>query len=367
MEMTASILDNPKRHRDLDAGLMHDAIAAFPDHLEKSLRLPGEIDWSAQKPTTPQGVCICGMGGSAIGGDLARSYWEAESPIPIVVVRNHRLPAFINDHWFVIASSYSGNTEEVLAAVAEAARRGCRRILALASGGRLAALAQEHRWPLIRLPNGLMPRAALGYSFGGVMLAMAHWGVAGNNPSVLLSALTSELLATSSFLAGRVSLLDRACPLERNPAKQAATNVAGRIVAILGTSGTTDVIAARIKTQLCENSKALAFANAFPEVTHNEIVGLAAFGNASEQLAVIILSSEEDHPAAVAQQEAFQRMMRDFQIPLIRLQAEGHGRLDRMLSLVQTGDFISYHLAILNGQDPTPIAAIDTLKRSLVR
>ena len=363
--MAASILDNPMRHRDLDPDLMHDTIAAFPEHLKRSLQLPGDINWSSQKPTTPQGVCICGMGGSAIGGDLARSYWETESPIPIVVVRNHRLPAFINDHWFVIASSYSGNTEEVLVAVAEAGRRGCRRILALASGGRLAALAQEHHWPLMRLPNGLMPRAALGYSFGGVMLALANWGVAGNNPSILASTLTNELLAASSFLAGRVSLLDRVRPLESNRAKQAAVKVAGRVVAVLGTCGTTDVIAARIKSQLCENSKALAFANSFPEVTHNEIVGLAAFGNAPERLAVLILSSEDDHPATAGQQEAFQRMMHELHIPVVRLRSEGCGRLDRMLSLVQIGDFISYHLAILNGQDPTPIAAIDALKRSL--
>jgi glucose/mannose-6-phosphate isomerase len=361
------MLDNPVRHRELDPGLMHDAIADFPDHLKKSLQLPGEVDWSAYKPTTPQGVVICGMGGSAIGGDLARSYWESESPIPIVVVRNHRLPSFINDHWFAIASSYSGNTEEVLAAVTEATRRGCRRILALASGGRLVTMAREHHWPLIRLPNGLMPRAALGYSFGGVMLALAHWGVAGSNPSELVATVTNEILATSSFLAGRTALLDRACPVEKNPAKEVAASLAGRIVVVLGASGTTDVVAARIKSQLCENSKALAFASVFPEVTHNEIVGLAAFGNASERLAVLLLSTEDDNSGVSEQQEAFGRMMSDLQIPLIRLHGGGCNRLERMLSLVQIGDFVSYHLAILSGHDPTPIAAIDVLKRSLER
>jgi glucose/mannose-6-phosphate isomerase len=367
VQAITTVLDDPARHRDLDQGSMHDAIVAFPEHLKKSLQLPGGIDWLAQRPTTPHGVCICGMGGSAIGGDLARSYWEVESPIPILVVRNHRLPSFINDHWFVIASSYSGNTEEVLAAVSEATRRGCRRILALASGGRLAAMAQEHDWLLVRLPVGLMPRAALGYSFGGVMVAMAHWGIAGNNPSELVATVTRDLLGSSAVLAGRLPRLDRACPLDKNLSKEIAVELAGRIVVVLGATGTTEVVATRIKSQLCENSKALAFANAFPEMTHNEIVGLTAFRNASERLAILLLSTEDDHPGIVTQQEAFARMMSDLQIPLIQLHGEGSHRMERMLSLVQIGDFISYHLAILTGHDPTPIAAIDALKRSMAR
>ncbi len=363
--MSVSNLDNLARHRELDPGLMHDLIAVFPAHLKASLQLQSGIDWSAQKPTTPQGVCICGMGGSAIGGDLARLYWEPQSPMPIVVVRNHRLPTFINDHWFVIASSYSGNTEEVLAAVSEAAQRGCRRVLALASEGRLATMAAENHWPLIHLPGGLMPRAALGYSFGAVMMALAQWGIAGNNPAMLMANLTEELQAAADFLASRVALLDRANPEATNPAKKAAARIGGRIVSVLGASGTTDVIAARIKSQLCENGKALAFANSFPEVTHNEIVGVADLANASDRLAIILLSTADDNPGVSAQQAAFKRIISNLGVPLIHLAGEGTTRLERILSLVQMGDFISYHLAILNGHNPTPIAAIDALKKAL--
>lgn len=363
--MTDSTLDNLARHRQLDPGLMHELIAAFPEHLRTSQALPGRIDWSTQKPTTPQGVCICGMGGSAIGGDLARSYWEAESPVPIIVVRNHRLPTFVNDHWFLIASSYSGNTDEVLAAVAEAARRGCRRVLTLASGGRLAAMASENHWPLVTLPGGLMPRAALGYSFGVVMMALAHWGIAGNNPAALVGATTEKLQAAIDLLTRRVPFLDRACPESQNPAKQAAVRIGGRIVSVLGAVGSSDVVAARIKGQLCENGKALAFANSFPEVTHNEIVGLSALKDARDRIAIILLATADDNPGVMAQQTAFKQIMSNKAIPLIQLDAEGNDRLDRMLSLVQMGDFISYHLAILNGHDPTPIAAIEALKKSL--
>lgn len=346
---------------------MHDAIVAFPGHLRESVRLATAVDWSAYKPTTPQGICICGMGGSAIGGDLARSYWESESPIPIIVVRNDRLPAYVNDHWFVIASSYSGDTEETLSAVSEAAHRGCRRILALAAGGRLVSLAEEKRWAFVRLPGGLMPRASLGFSFGVVMLTLADWGVSGNNAMELAEQVSSLLADSASLLAARGPHLDRLCPSGENLAKQTATALAGRVVVVLGSTGTTDVIATRFKTQLCENAKALAFANAFPEVTHNEIVGLAAFADAADRLAVLILSSDDDHPGAATRQEAMARILQAQGIPVASLRAEGCNRLERMLSLVQLGDFISYHLAILTDHDPTPIAAIEALKRSLPR
>ena len=128
-------LDDPPRYARYDPKNMYEAIISFPTHLREGVRLAQTVDWRGFKPTTPAGICFCGMGGSAIGGDLARTYWENVSPIPMIVVRNYSLPAYVNSHWFVIASSYSGNTAETLAAVREAARRRCTRILAISAGG----------------------------------------------------------------------------------------------------------------------------------------------------------------------------------------------------------------------------------------
>ena len=169
----AARLDDLSQHKRLDPGGMHDAIASLPSQLREAPRLADQVDWLSYKPTTPAGVCLCGMGGSAIGGDLARSYWDYESPVAFIVVRNDHLPKHINRFWLVIASSYSGNTEETLSAVGEAKERGCQ-ILAITTGGRLGELAKQEGWPLIVLPAGLSPRAALGYSFGPVMLALAR-------------------------------------------------------------------------------------------------------------------------------------------------------------------------------------------------
>lgn len=365
--ISAAALDDAGRHAELDQGGMHDAIASFPSHLRESISFASRIDWTTAKPTTPAGICLCGMGGSAIGGDLARLYWAIQSPIPFVVHRGYRLPAHINDHWFVIASSYSGNTEETLASVAEARARGCRRILTISSGGSLARQSAEHSWPHILVPAGLMPRAALGYLFGSVLLTLAHWGVSGNDPRKLVAITETELRDAADLLDQRCRLLERSVSVAKNPAKRGALGVAGRVILVWGATGSTDVIAARLKSQLCENGKAMAFASPLPELCHNEIVGLTEWGGAAESAAVIVLTSDDDDPGVAHQRAAVLDQLSARRIPVIHVAAVGNSRLVRMLSLVQFGDFLSYYVAIASGIDPTPIPAIDKLKQALAR
>lgn len=352
---TSSKLDEAAVHSRLDTGGMMKAIEAFPDQLRQSPALADQVDWLSYKPTTPAGVCVCGMGGSAIGGDLVRSYWESESPVPMVVVRSDRLPEYINRFWMVIASSYSGGTQETLSAVEDARCRGCN-IVALTSGGRLAELASAHGWPMITVPGGLMPRAALGYSFGPVMLALIRWGIVPDRSSELLNVI--DRLSESQSQLGLLS------PHTSNSAKQAAAALAGRSVCVYGTTGFTDVIALRFKCQLAENSKAVAFANSFPELNHNEIVGMDASAD-PDRYAVVVLRSCDEGVAGQKRLDWVTNRLSKRGIPVVMITAVGDTRLSRMLSLVQFGDYISYYLAIATDQDPTPIPAIESLKTEL--
>lgn len=361
----AAILDDPQRHVSLDRDRMHDAIAAFPDHLMSGVDLARGIDWSMTQPTTPAGIAICGMGGSAIGGDLARLYWEHDAPMPLAVVRSYTLPAFINSHWFIIGSSYSGNTVESISAVNEARRRRCRNVLVLASGGQLASMASENRWKSIVLPPGMMPRAALGYSFGAVLYTLAQWGVTGNDPRVVTKDIVERVTATAASLKQNGTAWTKDVHGADNLAKQIAGQIGMRAVVVLGATGSTDTLAVRWKNQLCENGKALAFATALPESNHHEIIGFDMLDPDADSLCFITLQSPDDHPEIERQRAALckQLMMRGHHV--IEVKAEGDDRLARMLYLVHLGDFVSYHVAILRGQDPTPIAAIDRLKAAL--
>lgn len=353
-QMTA-MLDDPARHGRLDTAGMLAAIEAFPDQLHQAGDLAAQVDWRSYKPTTPAGVCVCGMGGSAIGGDLARSYWEYESPVPMIVVRADRLPEYVNRFWMVIVSSYSGNTAEALAAAEDARRRGSN-ILALTAGGMLAEQARAACWPLITVPGGLMPRAALGYSFGPVMLALMRWGIVPDRER--------ELRGVAEALARIRVSYGLSAPGAVNPAKQAAAALAHRAVCVYGTTGYTDVAAVRLKSQFCENGKAVAFANALPELNHNEIVGLDAQAD-PERTAVVILRSGEEPPVAARRLKWLENRVAARGIPVVTISGTVTDRLAHLLSLVQIGDYISYYLAIAGGYDPTPIPVIEALKREL--
>jgi len=360
-----SDLDDAARHARLDPDGMHDTIAAFPGQLREGIRLAESVNWRGFKPTTPAGICFCGMGGSAIGGDLARSFWESESPIPMIVVRNYTLPAFVNSHWFIIASSYSGNTAETLAAVAEASSRRCKRILALTAGGRLSTLAEEQGWPLIAMPPGIMPRASLGYSFAATMIALAHWGISGNNPADMAQRISGQISKCAGFLEQSTLRFTRNTPASDNPAKIAAASLAGRNVVVMGAAGSTESVALRLKSQLSENGKLFALASVLPEANHNEVVGLDALTNAAQRPVVILPCTGDEGEGIMAQQRAFVASLCRQSIPVMQLNAEGKDRLQRALYLVSLGDFISYHAAIAAGIDPTPIVALEEIKASL--
>ncbi|MEW5701486.1 MAG: bifunctional phosphoglucose/phosphomannose isomerase [Candidatus Zixiibacteriota bacterium] len=351
----AARLDDPARHAQYDPGGMHAAIGSLSEQLREAPGLADQVNWTAFKPTTPAGVCLCGMGGSAIGGDLARAYWEHESPVPFLIVRNDHLPEFINRFWLVIASSYSGNTEETLSATDEARRRGCR-ILAIATGGGVEQMASQYGWPMIKLPGGFSPRAALGYSFGPVMLALARWGIVPDR--------TDLLKMSADFLEQRSQFYDQKRPLTDNAAKQVAAVLEGHHTCVYGSSGSTDVLAYRFKGQLCENAKVPAFANVLPELNHNELVGMDGYTGGG-QLALAVMRSADDTPRAGIRLDWIVQRLSARGIPVVSLTASGANRLVRMLSLVQLGDYISYHLAIVRGCDPTPVAVINDLKSQL--
>jgi glucose/mannose-6-phosphate isomerase len=334
---------------------MFDAISGLAAQLHQAPQLVEQVDWLSYKPTTPAGVCVCGMGGSAIGGDLVRSYWEPDSPVATIVVRSDRLPAYVNRFWLVIGSSYSGNTAETLAAVGEARERGCQ-ILALTSGGQLAEWAAQSDWPMVCVPGGLMPRAALGYSLGPVMLSLARWGIVPDRGQELANAVVK--------LESHRSSLGIETETTKNPAKQAALALKGRIICVYGTTGHTDVVALRLKCQFNENSKAIAFANALPELTHNEIVGVDA-SSSRHQMAAVFLVLGTESASALQRLNWVNTRYQHLGIPTISIVATGANRLERLLSLVQIGDYTSYYLAIAGGQDPTPIPAIAALKADL--
>jgi glucose/mannose-6-phosphate isomerase len=348
----------PEQIAKLDPQDMYGKIVDFPAQLREGYNLPaieGEKQIDVGDLTA---IIVVGMGGSAIGGDMLRSYLSDELQLPIFVNRNYSLPGFVNEKCLVIAASYSGNTEETLAAYAEAETRGCP-IFVATTGGKLGELASAAKLPRVTLPKGFQPRAALGYSFGPLLSFVEKLGLTKPQADIVESA--------CQFLAENRQAYTLETPTADNRAKQIAEKLVGKIAVIYAGADFYDTVAVRVKGQICENAKHLAYANICPEFNHNELVGFEHPEALLDKLAVLFLTGPEDSKQVTARFEILQQIIGERGLDTVTVQAAGPNRLAQIFSLVQLGDFVSFYLAMANQVDPSPVKVIDRLKGELER
>jgi glucose/mannose-6-phosphate isomerase len=335
----------------VDEGRMLDDVLALPDQLRDALWRVEAANLGPRDATN--GLIVAGMGGSAIGGSLARAALGDRAIRPIVIARGYGLPPWTAPESAVLCSSYSGNTEETLAAYEAAGAVGAHRIVAT-TGGKLAAAARADGVPVIPLPGGFQPRAAVAYSLV-VALEVAWMCGAGER-------LHSEI----DIAAARMEeLISRWGPggAEEDFPKDLARGLHGTVPQIAG-SELTAPIAYRWKTQINENAKMPAFANEIPELDHNEIMGWQSAGELG-RFSAVFLDDSDLHPRIRQRIELTRGLIAGEEAATYRIETAGNSATERLLSLVLLGDLVSLYLAVLRGVDPSPVQMIERLKSAL--
>jgi len=320
-------------------------VLALPDHLSDAL---WRVESARIEPfDAPGGLVVCGMGGSAIGGDLAAVAFGNRLTRPLTTERGYELPFAMLPDRAVLCSSYSGDTEETIACYEAAEALGARRIVAT-TGGQLAKAARADGVPVIGLPAGLQPRAAVGYLF----------------------TVAAEVAALTGAAPGLRTEIDSAGPHLRDAgpalvkrAEELAAHLTGSIPVIYGADLTVPV-ALRWKTQVNENAKLPAFTAALPEADHNEIEGWDGAEGAG-RMSAILLEDRDQHPRVRQRFEVTAAMIEPAAHYATRIETEGESRTERLLWAVMLGDLLSLRLAAERGVDPSPVAMIDRLKEEL--
>jgi glucose/mannose-6-phosphate isomerase len=346
-------LDDPVALRAADPGDMLGTVLALGEQCREGYRL-GRSAGPLPSADRVSSVVVCGMGGSAIAGDVLRVLVAQRLRVPTVVVRTPELPAFAGPSTVVVASSYSGNTAETLALFDEALARGCR-LVAVTSGGDLEARASAADAAVVRVPGGLMPRAAFGYLSLATLGALVEVG--------LVPGIGDDLEAALRDLAAIADSDGPAVPSRSNPSKTLALALLARTPVVWGAEGIGAVAATRWKTQFNENAKVPAFASALPELDHNEVVGWSPAQG--ERFAVIALRHQGEHPDVAGRFPLSLEIAASSGASVHVVEARGASPLARLLSLVQIGDLVSTYLGIARGVDPSPIDAIVRLKSAL--
>lgn len=352
----SAVLDKPQNIKLIDKSDMLGRSLALPAMLLEALALaPGGHLVKGKKLSQ---IVVAGMGGSAIAGDIAADLLQVESELPIYVNRGYQVPGYVGKRTLFLALSYSGDTEETLAAVKAAQDRGAK-IICVTSGGKLAELAAQKSWPLFLVPAGQQPRAMLPYLLVPLLKSLEQAGCC--------SGVKGEIEKTAALLQGLKQESGPENPLRTNPVKQLAKKIAGTTPIILAVSGTSAAAGARLRTQFNENSKVTALLNLFPELNHNEIESLASLKRGQHNFSLIFLRDEEDSERIKKRLEITKSLIGSQLGGANELWAKGASRLSKILSLVYFGDLLSVYLAILRGVDPTPVMVIERLKRELSR
>lgn len=347
-------LDDPVTYKQLDPTSFQDRLRNLPTQCmlawsqASNLNIPADFQ-------NAKNVLLVGMGGSAIGGELIKDLAALENSPNIEVCRDYQIPAHINKESLVIVSSYSGNTDESIQAFQSALQRKAH-VLAITAGGRLYDIATSEGVPLFKIDYVGEPRTALGYSFLTPLAILQNLKI--------ISPKDQDVEEAIRIVTDLSTCLAPDVPINQNPAKELATNLHGKLIVIFG-GGLFSGVARRWKTQFNENSKAWAFSELLPDAGHNTIVGLKWPKAMSRRTSSVFLNSLSlNHRIRVTYQvlgEFIKKSGGTYNV----IDGIGKGALAQILSAIMFGDYTSYYLALLNGEDPAPVTPIEHLKDRL--
>jgi len=347
-------LDEPETFRALDSKNMLGMTMDFPNHCREGLRLGDEVGLDDSYRIEYNAIVGLGMGGSAIGSDLVAAAYRDQLRVPMTTVRDYSVPASVGQRTLVFGVSYSGDTEETLAAFSEARKRGAR-VIGIASGGELARICDGNRLPCVIVPGGQPPRASTGYLLMPMVAVLERLGLIGDQAAVRQECL--------GILEAQAQEYGRQSPTDANRAKQLAALMHGKVPIIYASAPTFGVVAYRWRTQCNENAKVLALSHELPELDHNEIVGWELGRDLLRRRCVIVLTDPAMSDRMRLRLDITCQLLGD--LDLHQQPARGDSALARVLSAMYVGDFTSIYLAFLNGVDPYDIRAINELKKRL--
>lgn len=324
---------------------MENLIKGFGAQIREAIEIGQAASFTAPE-TEIHNILLIGLGGSAFGGEIIRNYTDGILKVPYQIVRDYTVPAYVNEHTLVIASSYSGNTEETLSML-EAAQAGNPKVVAITSGGKLKGIAEEKGYDLVVLPGGYPPRTAAAFSITQQLFALKGLGLIGEFMPHLQEAL--------SLVEGFE---------DHENATFIAQQLQGK-VPVLYSAPNFESVSIRWRQQIEENSKHIAFHHVIPEMNHNELVGWKNPSGILEDSVAIVFRSELVHPRTSIRMDICRDIFGDYADGVIEIMGEGESLLGQLFYLMHLGDWVSFYLADLNGEDPTPVKVIDFLKGEL--
>ena len=325
---------------------MEKLVAQFPKHIADAIVIAKESSFDQISSKDYSNIVVCGMGGSGIGGKLVAKWFENEAKVPIVLVQEYAVPAFVGKNSLVIGSSYSGNTEETMSAIKHAHSKGAT-ICGITSGGELFKFCKENNYEVVKVPGGNPPRAMLAFSVVQLINILAKANI--------ISKESLEKVDRCRHLLNKelIEIKDKARSLAEFAYKKQL---------ITYSSASNEAIALRCRQQINENAKQLSSHNVIPEMNHNELVGWAG---GSDDFATLFLSSQFLSERVKLRFEINKKIIGDKTPHIMELVPKGDSEIEETFYLIHIIDWASVYLAEKNKVDVVEVKVIDYLKGEL--
>lgn len=324
---------------------MKQLVQAFPEQLQEALIIGQSYRFQTANKEF-KNIVLTGLGGSGIGGSIVQNYVADKITIPFLVNKDYSLPAFVGEDTLVIASSYSGNTEETIAAVNQAIKVKAT-VICITSGGKLSEISKKRQLDCILMPAGMPPRACLGYSMTQVLYVLEHFGYIKND--------------FEKSIKSAIKLLNTEEKDIQKQAKSLAKKLIGK-TPIIYTAANFEGVGVRFRQQINENGKMLCWHHVIPEMNHNELVGWRDKDNSR---VVIFLRNEDDYKRTQMRMEINKPVIKKYTPNIIELWSKGKSFFEKVFYIVHLTDWVSVYLADLHGVDAMDIDVINHLKNEL--
>ena len=296
------------------------------------------------------GVCVCGMGGSALPGNVLELFLKQKNiNVPLILCRDYDLPAQVKKDWLIVCVSYSGNTEETISCLIQAKKKNLK-IAAIASGGKLKTLSNKHNIPCALIPKGLQPRMALGYQFSALIQLLENAGIIKHGSKEILSL--EKKLESKKWEKQGKKLAKKL--INKTPVIYASSNL--------------KTLARIWKIKFNENSKTPAFWNYFPELNHNEMAGFEnnfQFSIFNFQFYFIIIEDKNDHPRIKKRMNLTAQLLKQQGLKGETIKLKGKSLMEKFFSNVLFSEWTSYYLALEYKIDPEPVKLVEKLKKQM--
>ena len=322
-----------------------------PERLAPPLDAPSTLGEHIERPDN---LVFGGIGGSGIIGDIITDYLKVVGDIPVSTCRSIHLPAYVGKGTLFVAISYSGETSETLSLLDQAVREKAR-VVTVGSGGRLLKQSKQNKIGYLKVPEGLLPRVALPELLAATMFVMGWAGLIEDTRKILRDA--------SETLGAQIREIRPSAPVQENKAKQIAEAMLGRLPLLLGSEDAGSALR-RFKNELNENSKMPAFCYTLPEGYHDDVEGLKMLSKLAHPQPIFLRDKDESDGQRRTREQLYHLFTELGVQPVLEIEGVGQDRLQRLLTAVMLGDYVSVYLALLRGVDPSELTLIPRFREA---